>query len=114
MREPRTVVEWLPLTLALTAVSGKIMGFLLMWSGSILSVPLLSFVFLDMIPMQVADAVRKVFFNPRGGAPSIEGNLVFGAILLLLTALQWYGAGALLRWWIFRREPVPVTPVRFR
>lgn len=85
-----------------------------MWSGSSLSAPLLYSIFLDMIPMQVADTVRKVFFNPRGGAPSSEGNLVFGVILLLLTALQWYGAGPLLRWWIFRREPVPVTPVRFR
>jgi hypothetical protein len=68
MREPRTVVEWLPITLAPTAVSGKIMGFLLMWSGSSLSAPLLYFIFLDMIPMQVADTVRKSS-SIREGAP---------------------------------------------
>lgn len=102
MRESRTIVDWLPLIFPLSAVGAKVMAFALMWTGSFLSYPLLLFVIVDALPFHAAHNARE-YFAAGGAAPSAEGQLVFGSVLIVLTALQWCGAGVVLRWWFHRR-----------
>ena len=113
MRGFRAFLDWLPTLLASTTVFAKLLAMAAFGSGSLITAPLLAFAVGDVLPITLARAAARLFFDTRGIGPSGAQMLFSHVAMLVLTAAQWYVVGAVIRRWLFSRETTAVT-TRFR